>query len=129
MLAAISRKAIADVRSRPLQSALLVLVIALAATALTAALALRDASSRPYEELMEDSNGAHVWIYSGNRADLEAIAEREGVTGVAGPFARQGIELERGGGEVVPLTFWGMDAERPDVSKPVLTSGRWVEAD
>jgi putative ABC transport system permease protein len=129
MLTAITRKVIADVRSRPLQSALLVLVVGLAAGAMTTSLALREASSRPYENLMEDSNGAHVWLYSGNRADLDAVAEREEVIGVAGPFARHGVELDRGGGEVVPLTFWGMDAERPEVARPVLTSGRWLEAD
>lgn len=123
----IQRKAMADLRSRPLQTVLLFVVIALAAATLTIALAIREQASRPYDRLMDRTNGAHVWMYADDRESLEAVASRPDVLAAAGPFARTRGESDIETGRASVVSLWGMSSEPPAVARPLIETGRWLE--
>ncbi len=120
------RKVLADLRSRPLQTALLFGVIMLAAATLTIAFAIREQASSPYDRLMRQTNGAHAWIYSANLEGLETVAARPEVVGVSGPFPRTRGESSIEGNRAGVVSLWGVSAEPPAVARPLLQEGRWV---
>ena len=122
----IFRKVVADLRSRPLQTTLLLGVIVLAAATLTIAFAVREQAGEPYERLLEETNGAHAWIYSADRNGLMAVASMPEVTGFAGPFPRTRGESNIPGDRSGAIGLWGVTAEPGDVGRPLLQSGRWV---
>src|SRR5688500_341138 len=87
MARAILRKALSDVRGRPLQVVLLFLVIAAAATTLSVALNVQASASKPYERLREESNGADAWVNAfGTGIDLRRLEELEIVEEVGEPY-------------------------------------------
>ena len=82
MTRAIFRKALSDIRGRPLQVVLLFLVIAAAATTLSVALNVQASAAKPYERLREESNGADAWVNAvsssadfGRLNDLDSVEE------------------------------------------------------
>ena len=79
MLRAAGRLIRADLRQRPFQAALTGLVVAIAACALLVTLHLRDVMSEPFDDLMRETNGAHVSL-SGPPG---AVAEASGLPEVA----------------------------------------------
>jgi putative ABC transport system permease protein len=122
------RKALADLKSRPMQVALLFLVIAASATTLSLALNVASSAARPYERLRERSNAADVWINQlpedYDEAKLESF---ESVEALSGPFAiswlNHGI---RQGERKQQVAVVGMPSEQPEMDFPVVTKGRWL---
>lgn len=130
MLRAILKKAISDVRGRPLQVVLLFLVIAAAATTLSVALNVQGSASKPYERLREESNGADAWVNAvHSSADLGRLNNLDSVEEVGEPypvsFENYGI---RNGDTKQQVALVGMGPDLPDFDHPVVTRGRWIEA-
>jgi len=130
MTRAIFRKALSDIRGRPLQVVLLFLVIAAAATTLSVALNVQASASKPYERLREESNGADAWFNSfGSSADLSRLTDLDIVEEVGEPypvsFENYGI---RNGDRKQQIALVGMGPDLPDFDHPVVTRGRWLEA-
>jgi putative ABC transport system permease protein len=119
-------QALADLRHRWVQTALVFLVVAAAATVLMLALTVWTASSEPYERALEEANGPHAWFFGG-RSQLERIANREGVTGTAGPYTVSLNFSVTVGQDRHPVRFWDTGSELPDVAPALLTEGRWLD--
>jgi putative ABC transport system permease protein len=125
------RKAFADIRSRPLQTALLFLVIAAAAATFSLALNVASSASKPYGRLHERANGADFWITTwGDNADPRATFDRMvGVEAISGPnpisWTNFGI---RNGDKKQQFALVGMGPELPEFDHPVVIRGRWIAA-
>jgi putative ABC transport system permease protein len=128
MLRATFRQVFADLQHRWLQTALVFLVIAAAATVLMLALTVWRASSEPYERALDEANGPHAWFFGG-RSDLLRIAERDGVVGFAGPYTVSFNFSVTVGTERHTVRFWDTGAELPEVEPALLTKGRWLDPD
>ena len=130
MTRAIFRKALSDIRGRPLQVVLLFLVIAAAATTLSVALNVQGSASKPYERLREESNGADAWINAvHSSADLGKLSDLDFVEEVGEPypvsFENYGI---RNGDTKQQIALVGMGPDLPEFDHPVVTRGRWLQA-
>jgi putative ABC transport system permease protein len=128
---ALLRKALADLRTHRLQSALIVLMLFGATTALALAVTVRRGMAEPYERAFAEANGAHIWFY-GRTAEVDwtPIAAMEGVTGTAGPyvFTVPQIQLTGPDGRRLrqDLLLRGLPAEPPEIGRPIVTDGRWL---
>jgi putative ABC transport system permease protein len=127
---AIFRKALSDVRGRPLQVTLLLLVIAAAATTLSVALNVQASAARPYERLWEESNGADVWITTRDAgADLARLKDLPSVAEVGEPYPMSwenyGI---RNDGRKQQVAIVGLGPVLPSFDHPVVTDGRWLDS-
>ena len=120
MLRASGRLIRADLRQRPFQAALTGLVVAIAACALLVTLHLRDVMSEPFDDLMRETNGAHVSV-TGPR---DAVAEASKLAEVAEASAPRRMVLAatagRSGGRLV-VSELPADAT---VDRPLATLGR-----
>lgn len=128
MLRAVYRKALADITSRPLQTALLFLVVAASAATLSLALNVQSSAAKPYDRLREQSNGADLWISTfGGQRDFEAVKRAPGVKAVSGPFPISFTNYGISNGErKQQLALIGMGPQLPEVDHPVVTDGRWL---
>src|SRR3972149_5064965 len=88
MLAAILRKAVADLRSRPLQSLLLAAVICAAAATLSLALTVGNVClAKPYERTAAESNAADLWVsFSSPSVNPDVVKTLAGVEATSGPY-------------------------------------------
>jgi putative ABC transport system permease protein len=128
---ALYRKALADLRTHRLQSVLILVMLFGATTALALAVTVRRGMAEPYERAFAQADGAHIWFY-GRTADVDwtPVADLEGVTGTAGPYAfavpqvqfpgPDGRRLRR------DLLLRGLPAELPAIGRPLVTDGRWL---
>ncbi len=131
MLRAIFRKASSDVQGRPMQAALLFLVIAAAAATLSVALNLQASTAKPYDRLQEQSNGADLWLSSGHlETDLALLSDIPGVTKVGDPYpvSREHFSV-RNGEKKQRVALVGLGDTLPEFDHPVVTQGRWLTAD
>src|SRR5688500_10292306 len=81
------RKAVADLRSRPLQATLLFLVVAAAAATLSLALNVQSSASKPYERLREQSNGADTCVSVFDpTTDLSRLRDLPSVASIGEPY-------------------------------------------
>ena len=82
------RTAIANLRSRPLQTGLVALILAAASATLALAVSLRAGAADPYEQIARATNAAdvHVLVRPGGRSTLAALARARGVRAADGPF-------------------------------------------
>ena len=148
MLHALFRKARADVVGRPFQTTLIFLVVTVAATSLTLGATIRQSASGAFDRYFTEANGAHVWFKgASDPSSLEPIGDLQGVVATAGPFPGVGFQSILSASNVdvpaegsadlrladptgrhgpAPLELVGMPAELPEVSRPVLTEGRWL---
>jgi putative ABC transport system permease protein len=122
------RKTLADLKSRPMQAALLFLVIAASATTLSLALNVASGAARPYERLRERSNAADVWINQlPEDYDEAKLQSFESVEALSGPFAISWMNYGiRQGERKQQVAVVGMPSEQPQMDFPVVTKGRWL---
>jgi putative ABC transport system permease protein len=120
------RTAIANLRSRPLQTALVALILTAASATLALAVSLRAGAADPYEQIARDTNAAdvHVLVHPGGRADLSALARARGVRATDGPFPI-GTATVRSRPSNRDLAIEGVDG-RPRIDRPKVTDGRWL---
>jgi putative ABC transport system permease protein len=120
------RTALANLRSRPLQTALVALILIAASTTLSLAVSLRAGAAAPYEQLARATNAAdvHVFLHGDGRADLPALAHARGVRAADGPFPTVGVSV-RTKPSNRSLGLEGVDRQ-PRIDRPKLTDGRWL---
>jgi putative ABC transport system permease protein len=126
---AILRKSLADLRSHRLQSALILVILIAASTALALALIVQQNADKPWRRGFEQSNGAHVTFSGENAAvDLTPLAAHDDVVATDGPrpvaWNRPLIE----DGQKYEVNVIGMEAEPPAVARPLVQEGRWLAA-
>lgn len=134
----VGRLAARNVRRRPVEAALLVLVIMAATTTLTVGRVLDGVTDSPYERTREATAGPDVVasvgptpvsptrIVPADPAGLDGLADAPGVVDRSGPYPATTVKLEVDG---VTADTWaeGRDPGRSSVDQPQLTHGGWVE--
>jgi putative ABC transport system permease protein len=125
---AIFRKALSDIRGRPLQVTLLFLVIAAAATTLSVALNVQASAAKPYDRLREESNGADIWLsVEGENTDLGKLKDFKSVAEIGEPHQVSWENYAvRNGEKKQELAIVGMGPTLPAFDHPVVTAGRWL---
>jgi ABC-type lipoprotein release transport system permease subunit len=132
----ISRLAARDLRSRPVEAALLLLAIIGATTTLTLGLALHGVTDKPYEQTREATAGPDVVAAAdaappelggqlANLTGLKALANAPGVAQNSGPYPVAWTTLAADG-ETVNVRAEGRDTAPAPVDQPRLTQGSWV---
>jgi putative ABC transport system permease protein len=123
------RLALARLRSRRVQFAVLFLVTVLGCAIALSALALRSAASGPWQRLFAQTNGAHVTVQSGSPDAIAAAAARPEVSAATEMIARHHAAVDIGG-RLLQVQL--IRAPRPDlmsVDRPATLDGRWLERD
>lgn len=125
MFALTIRTALTNLRSRPLQTTLLAIVIAGAAASLALAVGLHASASDPFEQTFRATNGSDVHVLAwSERTDLTPLTGLPGVRAVSGP--RRYVDVQATGKPAnAPLSLQEMSV-RPVLDRPHLEAGRWV---
>jgi putative ABC transport system permease protein len=125
---AILRKAFVDLRSRKLQTALILVILTAATATLSLAVMIQRSSSNSWDRVFAEANGAHIWFSADSTTDLTPIAKLDGVTGTVGPLSSvegQSVVVDH---EKYSVHIYGMSTELPKVGHPLVTDGRWLAA-
>lgn len=124
---ALIRLAVADLKSRPLESIQLFVVLMVAATAVTAALFFNRAADALWAKFVAETNGAQVSFVSGPvAADLSPIASMEGIAESDGPYPALTRQILAQDPEKHNMTVIGFGPEPPRVDRPLVVAGRWL---
>ncbi len=123
MLRAVVRKGVADLRARRLQTTVLVVIIAMAAATATMALSVQRTASTPFEQLLDEANGPHLWVYDSEPEARDALRSHPGVEGVSGPFERASATFSDGS-QSHPLIVWSVPSPLPEVGPALVLEGR-----
>lgn len=119
------RWAHSDLRTHRGEALFLVLATAGIVVSLLLAAALFGYATNPWQRIFTQERGAHVWIHTGKSAQVAKLADVSGVESVAGPYPVASTTLaSRGTRASVELRA---TPERPSVSRPLLTSGHWLD--
>ncbi len=120
------RWAHSDLRSHRGEALFLVLATAGIVASLLLATALFGYATNPWQRVFTQARGAHVWLHTDRAADTGKLAALDGVQSVAGPYPTASTTVAvRGTRASVELRG---TAERPDVGRPLLTAGHWLDA-
>ncbi|MEU8735226.1 FtsX-like permease family protein [Streptomyces tendae] len=121
------RWAQSDLRTHRGEALFLVLATAGIVASLLLATALFGYATNPWQRVFTQARGAHVWLHTDRAADTGALAALDGVQSVAGPYPTASATVAvRGTRASVELRG---TAEEPDVGRPLLTAGHWLDAD
>ncbi|MZG19719.1 FtsX-like permease family protein, partial [Streptomyces sp. SID5914] len=121
------RWAHSDLRTHRGEALFLVLATAGIVASLLLATALFGYATNPWQRVFTQARGAHVWLHTDRAADTGELAALDGVQSVAGPYPTASTTVAvRGTRASVELRG---TAERPDVGRPLLTAGHWLDAD
>lgn len=127
---ALARTALADLRRHRLQSILVFVILATATMALTLTVTVQRVTAGPFDRLMRETDGAHLWFVAEPGFNLPAATSMEGIAGATGPspLARARLAGARGSD---PAATIGIDllAQPPEgnaVGRPLLLEGRWL---
>ncbi|CAL9349104.1 FtsX-like permease family protein [Streptomyces sp. enrichment culture] len=119
------RWAHSDLRAHRGEALFLVLATAGVVVSLLLASALFGYATNPWQRVFTQANGAHVWLHTAPGADTGKLSGLDGVDSVAGPYpAASATVATRGARASVELRG---TAARPEVGRPVLTAGRWLD--
>jgi len=128
------RLAARDLRRRPVEAALLLVVILAATATLTIGLVLREAAADPYQDTREATAGPDVVAsisppLSGgqpaDRGELQDMADASGVIAHSGPYPVTGAKLAAND-RTVDVEAEGRDAAAVQVDQPKILDGSWV---
>ncbi|MFD5054498.1 FtsX-like permease family protein [Streptomyces tendae] len=120
------RWAHSDLRTHRGEALFLVLATAGIVASLLLATALFGYATNPWQRVFTQARGAHVWLHTDRAADTGELAALDGVQSVAGPYPTASTTVAvRGTRASVELRG---TAERPDVGRPLLTAGHWLDA-
>ncbi|MEU3896928.1 FtsX-like permease family protein [Streptomyces sp. NPDC045251] len=121
------RWAHSDLRTHRGEALFLVLATAGIVASLLLATALFGYATNPWQRVFAEARGAHVWLHTDRAADTGKLAALDGVQSVAGPYPTASATVAvRGTRASVELRG---TAEQPDVGRPLLTAGHWLDAD
>jgi putative ABC transport system permease protein len=120
------RTAVANLRSRPLQTALVALIITAASATLALAVSLRAGAADPYEQIARSTNAADVHLFAPRgRTDLRPLAHAAGVRAADGPYELVGVRARLAPANL-SLAIEGVGAQPPRIDRPKVTDGRWL---
>lgn len=126
MRRALWRTLAGDVRHRKLSTALLLLVVAVAAAGITAGLGQQRGAARQWDAAFAEANGAHVAVF-GRAPTLVSVAGEQGVVQSSGPWRITEVSLfQAGGARTDSVDARAGAGERPAVGTPLLFGGRWL---
>jgi putative ABC transport system permease protein len=121
------RTALVNLRSRPLQTTLVAIIIVAASATLALALSLRAGAADPYDQIARATNAADVHIFAPKEggADVTQLAHARGVRAAEGPFQILGVRvLSRPSNLNIALV--GVGTQPPRLDRPKVTDGRWL---
>ncbi|MFF9190004.1 ABC transporter permease [Streptomyces rochei] len=119
------RWAHSDLRTHRGEALFLVLATAGIVASLLLATALFGYATNPWQRVFAQARGAHVWLHTDRAADAGELAALDGVEAVAGPYPTASATVAvRGTRASVELRG---TAERPEVGRPLLTAGHWID--
>ncbi|WP_431676696.1 FtsX-like permease family protein [Kitasatospora sp. KL5] len=133
-MSAVWRASRAAVARRPLQTAVIGLVVFCATTTVVLALSVLTAASAPFDAAFDGQRGAHVVAaFDAARttpAQLADTARRPGVEAAAGPFAQAALDMPEDwlGHPPGRLTVVGRADPAGPVDRVELIAGRWATA-
>ena len=120
------RTALVNLRSRPLQTALVGLIIFASAATLALAVSLRAGAADPYDQLARATNATDVHVFAPDaRTNLAAIAHAPGVRAADGPFQLLGVRI-RSRPSNLNIALEGVGAQPLRIGRPKVTDGRWL---
>jgi len=128
---AILVKALADLRRRRLQAAVIFLTVLLAIGTGTMALTLMTQTRDPYQTAFAKQKGAHLQVFFDGATDRQALASTPSLIGASafgGPYASTTIEFQHGNRKFSLDTF-GRDNPGGDVEVLKITAGHWPASD
>ncbi len=120
------RWAHSDLRTHRGEALFLVLATAGIVASLLLATALFGYATNPWQRVFTEARGAHVWLHTDRAAVTGGLTALDGVRDVAGPYPTASATVAvRGTRASVELRG---TAEVPDVGRPLLTAGHWLDA-
>src|SRR3954454_10554273 len=125
MLRITARHVRASLRRRPLQTALIALVMACASATLALALNVRDGADQPYDQVFDATRGADVNLVVQRRVDLAKLRALHGIKASSGPVPSLFTHVALGP-DRPELSLLGLRDVDPPVDRPHVTEGRWL---
>ncbi|MGP4004074.1 FtsX-like permease family protein [Streptomyces sp. 8N706] len=120
----------ADLRKHRGEALFLVLATAGIIVSLLLAGAFLAYAANPWQRVFSQSDGAHVWIHAKAGPETERLTGEltglEGVDAAAGPFSTAPATAELGGTRAT-LQLRGTGGEPPEVARPLVASGHWLD--
>ena len=129
-MTAILVKALADLRRRRVQAAVIFLTILLAMATGTMALTLMSQTRDPYQAAFEAQKGAHLQVEFKASTDPQLLATTAAIIGASaagGPYPATSLQFKHGGQTFNVATF-GRDNAGGGVEVLNVTAGRWARA-
>jgi putative ABC transport system permease protein len=123
------RLALARLRSRRSQFAVLFLVTVLGCAIALSALALRGAASGPWQRLFAETNGAHVTVQATSPDAVTDAAGRPEVSAATEVIARHHAAVDIGGRLLQIQLVRAPDRDLMTVDQPAVVDGRWLDGD
>jgi putative ABC transport system permease protein len=123
------RLALARLRSRRIQFAVLFLVAVLGCAIALSALALRGAASGPWQRLFAETNGAHVTVQATSPDAVTDAAARPEVSAATEVIARHQAAVDIGGRLLQIQLVRAPDRDQMTVDRPAVLDGRWLGGD
>jgi putative ABC transport system permease protein len=128
---AVFLKAVADLRRRRLQAAVIFFTTLLAVATGTMALTLTSQAQDPYQNAFAAQKGAHMQVFFDPRTDPAAISGTPSLIGAAasgGPYRGTYLQFQIGRNKY-GLNAIGRDDPGGDVAQLRITSGHWPSSD
>ena len=120
------RTAVVNLRSRPLHTSLVALIILAASATLALAVSLRAGAADPYNQLARATNAADVHLFApSDGADLTTLAHARGVRASDGPYQVLGVRI-RSRPSNLNIALEGVGAQPLRIDRPKVTDGRWL---
>lgn len=119
------RPALRDLRRRPAQSLLLLIIIAATAATLTLGLLVRGAADDPWDRTRAATAGPDAVATAADTAALRDLARAPGVVEAGTPYPVLSTTL-RAGGATVNAVAHGRATAPDRLDRPYVTDGRWT---
>ena len=129
-MTAVIVKALADLRRRRLQAAVIFLTVLLASATGTMALTLSSQTRDPYQAAFEAQKGAHLQVLFKGTTDPQLLATTPALIGASsfgGPYPATDLQFKSGDRKFYMTTI-GRDTAGGEVEVLNITSGRWARA-
>ncbi|MBO0684433.1 MAG: ABC transporter permease, partial [Candidatus Dormibacteraeota bacterium] len=124
-------KALADLRRRRLQGAVIFVIVLLAAGTGTMAITLLSQTRDPYQAAFSAQQGAHLQVFYNRNVGLDQLASTPGLIGATasgGPYPGTAIQVQHGARKL-PLAVIGRDNPGGSVEKIDVAAGHWPRSD
>ncbi|MFI9102885.1 ABC transporter permease [Streptomyces fildesensis] len=123
---AITRWALADLRTHRGQALSIVLATAGITVALLLSAALLQYAVSPWQRLFTETQGGHVWLRTAAGTPTGQLSRLDGVQALSGPFRTDSVTV-RLGAETAALDLRAAGPHREDVAQPKIAAGRWLD--